>query len=350
MLLNLFMDVFNSFFKSAYSVMLMSAPYFLLGISISVLIKRFISTEAVVRYMGSNTWRDVFWGSFLGIPLPLCSCSVVPTSATLRKEGASVAGTSSFLISTPESGVDSIALTYGLLGPFMAITRPICAFVSAFLAGIMNLIFNENFEVEGVMKSCCPNSKKSEQSSWKEAFKYGFGNLVNDLALWFIIGIIFSAVFDILFPYDFFVEVGPTKSKLYIILFSLPLYVCASASTPIGLIFLTKGLSPGGVLIFLLVGPATNITNLSVIQKFIGTRGVVINLISIVIVALTASWIVDSYFHMDILPTETTGHHNHDMLKNFEIVCAFITSILLIKGVVVENVIPLINKEKRHQH
>jgi uncharacterized membrane protein YraQ (UPF0718 family) len=290
------------YFQSLWNFINASSPYLVLGLLASGVIHQFLSVDVIKKWLGRGKISDVFKAAIVGIPLPLCSCSVIPTAVTLRKSGASNGATSAFLISTPESGVDSIAMTYALMDFPMTVLRPLVAFITAFVAGIMQIWFN-NFELPPEemeqKKSCCHG--KEEASVVKETFykklnnitSYGFGKLTNDLAGWLTIGILLGALIDYLVPADFFTTLGPNSSRLMILVIGVPLYICASATTPIAASLILKGLSPGAALLLLLVGPATNVSNIMVVQKYIGKRGMLINIFSIIFVSLSFSYLVD---------------------------------------------------------
>ena len=140
------------------------SPYLILGCFISGVLSIFLTVEIVQKYLGKKSISSVFIASFLGVPLPLCSCGVIPVSAYLSKHGASKGAVTSFLISTPQTGVDSIFITYGMLGPVFAIYRPIVAFISGILGGsFVHIADNDNSVIEDVEceDECCDddNSK-----------------------------------------------------------------------------------------------------------------------------------------------------------------------------------------------
>lgn len=349
-----------AYFEVLWNYMLISAPYLLLGLFISGIINQLVPVSKVKTWLGGNNLSGVFKASAVGVPLPLCSCSVIPTAVTLRKNGASNGATSAFLISTPESGIDSISITYGLMDLPMTIIRPIAAFTSAFVAGILQFFFNDfeyKEEVEQeAPKACC--SKKSQAApkqsvldQVKGIFKFGFGKLSDDIAGWLTVGIFLGALIDFVVPADFFVNLGETASRAMILLIGIPLYICASASTPIAVSLILKGLSPGSALLMLLVGPATNISNIAVLQKYIGTKGVVINVLSIAGVALGFSYLVDYlYAHFFELKLHEMLHQHEHSGAWWEIVSAVLLTALLAKGIYKENIKPKLSKKASSCH
>lgn len=341
------------FLAALWNYIILSAPYLLFGLLLAGFLSEFMPMDKVKVWLGGKSFSSVVRAGLVGVPLPLCSCSVIPTAVTLKKSGASNASTSAFLISTPESGIDSISLTYALIDLPMAIIRPLAAFLSAMVAGSLQLIFNNEevpLEVEE-KKSCCSKSKTTKfENRFFKAIRFGYGSLTNDIALWLAIGLFAGALIDFVVPDDFFLAYGSDMGRYLILLVGIPLYICATASTPIAVSLMLKGLSPGAALILLLVGPATNISNIAVLQKYIGKRGVVLNILSISIVALTLSyftdWLYANFFTLSL--SEKLSHHSHHS-ATWEIVCGIVLSLLIIKGILVEEILPRLSNRDSHE-
>ena len=342
------------FFKALWNYLLVSAPYLLVGLTLSGFFHEFVSMDKVKKWLGGNNFMSVIRAALVGIPLPLCSCSVIPTAVTLKKSGANNGATSAFLIATPESGIDSISLTYALIDLPMAIIRPVAAFFSAFIAGALQLFFNNDNQQQKVpeTKSCCASHKveevKEEKNRILKALQYGFGSLVNDIAKWLSIGILAGALIGLVVPDDFFLRFGSDVGRYLILLVGIPLYICATASTPIAVSLMLKGLSPGAALVLLLVGPATNISNIAVLQQYIGKKGIVINMLAIALVAILFSyltdWLYGSYFSLNL--NTMLSHHEH-MGSWWQSLSAIILTFLLLKGLYIEEVKPRM-KKKQH--
>lgn len=348
------------FIQSLWNYILVSAPYLLFGLLLAGFVAEFMPMDKIKKWLGGNSFMSVVRAALIGVPLPLCSCSVIPTAVTLRKSGASNASTSAFLISTPESGVDSISLTYALIDLPMAIIRPLAAFMSAMVAGFFNLKFNHyEAPVEAeAPKSCCSKTKVTleqpevkKQNRFIRAAKFGYGSLLNDIALWLAIGMLGGALIDFVVPEDFFLQYGSGVGRYLILLVGIPLYICATASTPIAVSLILKGLSPGAALILLLVGPATNISNIAVLQKYIGKKGVIINVLSIAGVALILSyatdWMYGNWFTLNL--SEKLSNHEHADTW-WEIACGITLSLLIIKGLYIEEIKPRLMKSNGHSH
>ncbi len=341
------------FLNALWSYIILSAPYLLFGLALAGIVHEFMPMVKVQKWLGGKSFMSVVRAALVGVPLPLCSCSVIPTAVTLKKSGASNASTSAFLISTPESGIDSISLTYALIDLPMAIIRPLAAFVSAMVAGVLQLSFNaDDIEFEkDAPKSCCSKNKKKEvtnENRLLKSIKFGYGSLTNDIALWLAIGIVAGALIDFIVPENFFLQYGSSYGRYLILLIGIPLYICATASTPIAISLMLKGLSPGAALILLLVGPATNISNIAVLQKYIGKKGVIINMLSIALVALIFSyltdWAYENFFTLSLSEKLTEHNHSNHILEN---ICGVILTILILKGIYIEELKPKFLSKKK---
>jgi uncharacterized membrane protein YraQ (UPF0718 family) len=352
-------------FDSLWKFLLVSSPYLIIGLFFSGVIHTFISIDKLKSLVGKNKISDIFWAALIGVPLPLCSCSVIPTAVTLRKAGASTGATSAFLIATPESGVDSIIMTYAMMDLPMTIMRPLAAFISAFVAGILNFKFNSVFhfsetdhshhnhahhEHQDDHKSCCAHeNKKTIRTKIVEVFNFGFGDLLRDLAFWLLIGIVLGSLIDFFVPENFFAELGGWQSRLVILLIGIPLYICASASTPVAASLMLKGLSPGSALILLLVGPATNISNILVLQKYIGKKGMIINLVSIAFVALIFSFVAD-FLYANYFPVKINSSlmsHEHAEGSWWQVASVVIFLPLLLRAFYQEEIAPRMKKKEK---
>jgi len=339
------MELIQKFTNELWAYLLESAPFLLFGFGIAGIIHIFLKPEAIKNLLGGGNVKSVVKAALVGVPLPLCSCSVIPTAVTIKKSGASNGSTSAFLIATPESGVDSISLTYALMDLPMTILRPIAAFVSATFAGLLQNSFND-FEVapEDAQSSggCCKKKKMAEAEakgqSWPQKFlgglKYGYLELVQDMSFWLAFGLVAGAIINTVVPEDAFGTLGIWGGKAVVLLIGVPFYICASASTPIAASLIIKGMSPGNALILLLVGPATNISNLAIIQKYIGKKGVILNVFSIVFVAVVFSFIVDFYYSYTGTQVEIKlGTHAHaDHRSLFREIATVVFLVLLARG------------------
>lgn len=293
--------------------------YILIGFVIAGLLSELVPDRLVAKHLGGDNLRSVVIAALFGAPLPLCSCGVLPAAAGLRRQGASRPATVSFLISTPETGVDSIALTYGLLGPVMAVVRPVVAFITAIVAGLVSIgIRDEQHEDRALenelarMDEHCHEGETCESEKplvpapqpggpgrVRRVLRYAFVTLLDDIAFWMVIGIVLSGVLSAALPDDFFTRVIGWDSGLLPMLamavVGIPLYLCASASTPVAAALLAKGLSPGAALVFLLTGPASSAASIAVVGKMLGRRRLKAYLGSIAGVSIAAGLLLDLY-------------------------------------------------------
>ena len=303
---NQVMTFLGQVLQSSWALFLEAAPYLFLGILVAGLMYLFLAPETIAKHLNRGRISSVFKAALLGIPLPLCSCGVLPAAASLRKQGANKGATAAFLISTPESGVDSIAITYALLDPLMTLIRPLAAFVTAFAAGIMENLFDWGDGEKGLppvvdpgcrVDGCCdgqncpPEEHTKHHTLFEKLWKgisYGFFDLYRELSGWIFAGFLVAGVITLWLPQDLTSRYlgGGFLTMLFMLAAGIPTYICATASTPVAAALILKGVSPGAALVFLLAGPATNIASLTVLTRVLGRRGVVIYLGSIAIFAV----------------------------------------------------------------
>ena len=291
------------------------SPYLLLGFLFAGILHVFVPNTMYSKYLSGHNFRSVLYASLFGIPLPLCSCGVIPTAMGLRKEGASKGATVAFLISTPETGVDSIAATYSLLGIPFAITRPIVAFFTSLLAGqLINSFDRNNNNNSGnlnheISNGCgCHHADVSSMSfseKIKEVFRYAYVEMMADIGKWLVIGLIIAGLITVFIPDSFFeIFKGNTLlSMLLVLCIAIPMYICATGSIPIAVALMMKGLTPGAALVLLMAGPACNMASLLIINKVLGRKTLLLYLISIIFGAICAGFIIDSMPTEWFLPT-----------------------------------------------
>ena len=290
-----------TFINNFIHLFMESAPFLLLGMFLAGVIHQMVPSKWVEKTLGNSS--NVVTAALIGTPLPLCSCSVIPVAMGIRRSGASKASTASFLVATPETGVDSIGITYALMGPIMAIIRPIAAIFSAITTGLAIKLFGT--EVPVVAKtdapmSCCSKHEPASLSfgqKLKDAMIFGYGKLLRDFMKWLLIGLFFAALIQTLLPPGFLAQYGSgVLAMSIIVLISVPMYICATASTPIAVGLLMSGISPGAALVFMLTGPATNIATLMVIKQELGKKELAIYLTSLIASAIASGLVVDALF------------------------------------------------------
>ncbi|MEW6995769.1 SO_0444 family Cu/Zn efflux transporter [Colwelliaceae bacterium MEBiC 14330] len=311
-----------------------SAPYLLLGLLLAGIIRLLIPDNVITKYLGKNS--SVVTAAVIGTPIPLCSCSVIPTAMGIRRAGASKASTASFMVATPETGVDSIGVTYALMGPVMAIARPIAAIVSAVIAGLLVRLWDVETppRQETVTKSCCAGKKVTPLSPWaktKAVVQYGYGKLLTDFMGWLLVGLFFAALIQTFVPSSLLSEYGSgVLAMLLVVLISIPMYICATASTPVAAGLMLSGISPGAALVFMLTGPATNIATLMVVRSELGLKSLIGYLTGVIITALIMGLALDwllAYF--DITIAVSHGHHD-EMTSLLYSASAIILAVLIV--------------------
>jgi uncharacterized membrane protein YraQ (UPF0718 family) len=353
------------FLKNLLELSLEAAPWLVLGLIIGGLMKSLIPTSFLQKHLSGSGFSSVIKAAIFGAPLPLCSCGVIPAALGLRRAGASKPATVSFLVSTPETGIDSVSISYALLGPFMAIVRPIAAIVSAITAGLLVGRSEDDIPVsirpsdaevgccstekESVQKetSCCSSSKLeaveisccSTQDVQKEAdsccsglgqntqkpagllYKIwndivdAFKDLLGDVLFWLVIGLIFAALVKTFVPLTFLAEWGSgLPAMLIMLVIGIPMYVCATASTPIAAGLLLAGVSPGVAMVFLMAGPATNISTLGIIGKELGRRSLIAYLTGVGVIALLTGLVVDYLVEFWNIDVQTQIAHSQEMV------------------------------------
>ena len=320
------------------------SPFLLLGFLLAGLMHAFIPGQIYSRYLAKPTFSSVLYSALFGIPLPLCSCGVIPTAMSLRKEGASKGAVASFLIATPQTGVDSIIATYSLMGLPFAIARPIIAFVTALFGGQMvNMADKDpspalpregeesqhNKPVEAHCECGCghnhEHSHEHEHSfigKIKEALSYAFLEMMEDIGKWLMIGLIVAGLITVLVPDSFF-EVfkdNSLASMLLVLAFAIPMYLCATGSIPIAVALMLKGLTPGSALVLLMAGPACNMASILVINKVMGRKTLITYLASIIAGAVGFGLTIDhllprEWFIPTIAPSAECCHEETSLFS-----------------------------------
>lgn len=289
-------DAFMAVLLASWNVLLESAPFVLLGFLVAGLLKAFLPDDFVACHLGGGSTASIIKAAAMGVPIPLCSCGVLPAAAGLKKQGAGKGAITSFLISTPETGVDSIAVSWALLDPLMTVIRPVVAFFTAVAAGIAVSFTDRHFrsdrpetattpavEPQNTCTSgcCCSHNEPEPQglaSKFMKGMRFAFGDLLKDIGGWLFFGVLLAGVISVFLSPEIVSRYLSNEylSMLLMLAISVPLYVCATASTPIAAALALKGISPGAALVFLLAGPATNAAAITVIAKLIGRRATVV--------------------------------------------------------------------------
>jgi uncharacterized membrane protein YraQ (UPF0718 family) len=346
------MNLLPDILLQSWNILVESSVFILFGLLVSGLLRVFLNPGSVSRHLGQGRFKSVFKASLMGIPIPLCSCGVLPAAAALKKQGANNGAVTSFLISTPESGVDSIAITYALMDPIMTVVRPVAAFVTAFAAGISENLIGKpdttrpivpdlSCPVDGCCdgQNCSPEVHRNHHSfteKTKAGFRFAFTDVWGDLAVWFLFGLLLSGIITVLIPESVFSRYmgGGFGSMLIMLGVGIPVYICATASTPIAATLILQGVSPGAALVFLMTGPATNVTSLTVLTRVLGRRATAIYLFAIAICAVGFGLLVDwIYSAMDISARAVVGQAGEAIPHAVGLVGAVLILILSVQPV-----------------
>jgi uncharacterized membrane protein YraQ (UPF0718 family) len=389
----------TSFFKNFIDLSAEASPWLLLGLLIAGLMKAWVPTKILSKHLGKGK-SAIVKAALIGAPLPLCSCGVIPVATELRRSGASAPATAAFLVATPETGIDSVSVSYALLGPIFAVYRPFAAIMSAIITGLLvsgikeedikSPITNVNTDAKQSDTSCCaskqpvpeiPPTKPNVSSccSSKELVKeikieantssccssttatntatmsetspislsaltdffektkmgvyYAATKLIDDIIVWLAIGLLFAAIIRTFLPPEFLLSYGSgLPAMLLMIVISIPMYICATASTPIAAGFIMAGLSPGTALVFMMAGPATNISTLGVIKNEMGSAVLIRYLLGVALCAIGFGSLLDFFLNYYAINISEQMQHSHELLPYwFGLTCAALIAFLAIK-------------------
>ena len=387
------------------------SPYLLLGFLLAGLMHAFVPQQMYHKYLAKNNFRSVFNAAMFGIPLPLCSCGVIPTAMSLRREGASKGSAVSFLIATPQTGVDSIIATYSLMGLPFAIIRPIAALVTALFGGHMvNIFDNEEVKEDKDNTDCCGHHNEKDEEEHccchhhdaekescccghehhheekechcghhhdhseeggcgcgcehhshattfvgkiGEALEYGFVHMMEDIGKWLVIGLVVAALITVFVPDSFFAIFADNSllSMLLVLCMAIPMYLCATGSIPIAVALMLKGLTPGAALVLLMAGPASNVASILVIRKVLGTRTQIIYLVSIILGAilfgLGIDYLLPREWFTDFLVSPMNAAHEETAL--FSWICTGLLVALLLNALVIRRLFKKHHHEEAHE-
>lgn len=300
-----------------FSILNEMSIYLLFGFLIAGILHIFVPQKIFLKYLSKNNFMSVFYSALFGIPLPLCSCGVIPTAMSLHKDGASKGSVVSFLIATPQTGIDSIIATYSLLGLPFAILRPIAAFITALFAGNITNFFVKDNSIKSNENKFCPIEKSlSFIDKIKSVLEYSFVEMMHDIGKTLLIGLIIAGLISYFVPDNFFAifKDNTLLSMILILIVAIPMYVCATGSIPIAVALMLKGMSPGTAFVLLMAGPAANFASILVISKVLGKKTLVLYLLTISLGAicfgLFIDYILPSYWFDISSFTSNIGHNS----------------------------------------
>jgi len=381
----------TSFIKNFIDLSAEASPWLLLGLLIAGLMKAWVPSKILSKHLGKGK-SAIIKAALIGAPLPLCSCGVIPVATELRRSGASAPATASFLVATPETGIDSVSVSYALLGPIFAIYRPFAAVMSAIITGVLVSSIKEedikspitevkessnnccastqskeaSLPTEPKVSSCCSSKKpikerkmEAEASSCcssntatistappipsslftdsfektKTGIHYAATKLIDDIIIWLAVGLVFASIIRTFLPQEFLLSYGSgLPAMLLMIVISIPMYICATASTPIAAGFIMAGLSPGTALVFMMAGPATNISTLGVIKNEMGSAVLIRYLLGVTCCAIGFASLLDFSLNYYTINIGEQMQHSHELLPHwFGLTCAALIALLAIK-------------------
>ena len=330
------MDIIMTAVREVWATLMDMAPYLLFGFVAAGVLSVFISAKTIERHLGGHGLWPIFKASLFGVPLPLCSCSVIPVAASLRRHGASRGATAAFLLSTPQTGVDSILATFSLLGPVFAVFRPVSAFITGLVGGGIIEVATRNEGVAGEVgtceEACCAGN--DGHSRFRRAMRYAFVVLPKDIAKPLLIGLVAAGCIAALIPAGFFAAQLGTGilAMLVMMAMGIPLYVCATASIPIAAAMMMKGITPGAALVFLMTGPATNVAAIAALWRVMGRRTAIVYLLVVAGAALASGLTLDLLFDVSGV---TVGSLESWMPPLwFKRICAFVLLGVLAKAMI----------------
>ena len=327
----------QSFFTSLLNVVCEMAPDLLLGFLIAGVLHVFVPQKFYANYLSRKNRLSVLWAALLGVPLPLCSCGVIPTAIGLKNEKASKGAIASFLIATPQTGIDSILATFSLMGLGFAIIRPVAALITGVCGGLLvNRLVHEDDLTEESDASC---QVERGNRLWR-VLKYAYYDMIRDIGLRLLIGLVVAALIQVAVPDEFFLSFGsqPLVQMLVILAIAVPMYICSTGSIPVAAALMMKGLSPGAALVMLMAGPAVNLASILVVHKSMGRRFTSIYLMTIVGFAVLFGLLLNATELLNLDSSMAaansslfTFHSSLPILPSpFKLVCATVLTLLII--------------------
>ncbi len=389
------MDTLILFATNLADMFVSMAPYIMLGLLFVGILHSYVRKQTILKHLGQTSFWSVVKASLVGVPLPLCSCGVVPTAVQLKKDGASDGAVVSFLISTPQTGVDSILATYSLMGVVMAIFRPIAAFLSGIIGGgIVDLFAKKQQSTNKITDNChchgstssntydsccgshihdehtdncacsshthehtdscgcgshahnscgcgschCDTTPVGAKAKFKGVFTYAFGDFVDEIAMHFVVGLLIATAISTFVPTDFFVNLGLDSgilAMLAMIVIGLPMYICSTSSIPITIALVGKGLSMGAAFVFLFVGPVTNIASLLILNRTLGKKITALYIACVTLCSIVFGLLLDLLINtFDLTILSVTGGTLHGDSSVFSYIVAIIFLVLIIKSLI----------------
>ena len=299
------------------------APYLLLGFLIAGVLHVFVPQKFYANYLSRK------WAALLGVPLPLCSCGVIPTAIGLRNEKASKGAIASFLIATPQTGIDSILATFSLMGLGFAIIRPVAALITGVCGG---LLVNRLVREDDLKKEADASCQVERGNRLWRVVKYAYYDMIRDIGLRLLIGLVVAALIQVAVPDEFFLSFGsqPLLQMMVILAIAVPMYICSTGSIPVAAALMMKGLSPGAALVMLMAGPAVNLASILVVHKSMGRRFTTIYLMTIVVFAVFFGLLLNATGLDFSVASHDACCMTSALPSPFKLVCATVLTLLIV--------------------
>ncbi len=324
--------IMQSFFTSLLNVVCEMAPYLLLGFLIAGVLHVFVPQKFYANYLSRNNKLSVLWAALLGIPLPLCSCGVIPTAIGLKNEKASKGAIASFLIATPQTGIDSILATFSLMGLGFAIVRPTAALITGICGGWLVNRWCKDEDNCSLAEGAQLSTLNTQLKIWR-VLKYAYYDMLRDIGLRLLIGLVIAALIQVAVPDEFFLSFGsqPLLQMLVILVIAIPMYICSTGSIPVAAALMMKGLSPGAALVMLMAGPAVNLASILVVHKSMGRRFTAIYLTTIIVFSVLFGLLINATGINFTLGIQDACCMSTSALPSpFKMVCATVLTLLII--------------------
>ena len=342
-------QIFQSIFIQAWILTAEMAPYLLLGFLVAGFLHIFVPVSWVVKHLGGNSVKAVFKASLLGIPLPLCSCGVLPVAVSLRKAGSGTAPSLSFLITTPVTGVDSLMATWALMGGVFTILRLVVSLIIGLFTGLVMVIINQISPTDNLpdnQEVISANFQTNSSAATfgqkiKQVFLYGLVELPASIAGSILIGLLLGGVIAALLPPDLVGKyLGAGFWGLVVsVIVAIPLYVCATGSIPIAMAMMVSGFSPGAALAFLIAGPATNTVAITTVKSILGVKALWVYLLLIFAGALGFGTMADIILPADLIISLNAHSPHWQELSVLKILSGLVLLALLFYFIIKEKLI-----------
>lgn len=326
----------KAFFLSLLGVTARMSPYLLLGFLIAGILHVYVPRKFYTRYLSRDNKWSVLWAALLGIPLPLCSCGVIPTAVGLKNERASNGAVASFLIATPQTGIDSILATFSMMGLGFALMRPAAALITGVCGGFL---VNRLVPVTISEESSCRVDEVPRGGKLRRVLRYAYFEMMQDIGGRLLVGLLIAALIQVAVPDSFFLSLGSNAllQMAVILLVAVPMYICSTGSIPVAAALIMKGLSPGAAMVMLMAGPAVNFASVLVVRKSMGSRFTAVYLLTIVTFSVLFGLLVNAIGLGTSVSGHAAGAHSYAAMPGvFGTVCTVLLLIMILNALIMK--------------